>query len=200
MAKKYQLRQFGEEVQALLDKVEGLKANKTPEQGATPTALETLALEGVLYSVVTKAVSDLVNYYTKSETYTKAEVNSMVAAIKQFTIQSVDALPQPPSAETMNILYLVPAEEPKVANEKDEFITVIKDGSYAWEQVGSTAIDLSGYVTTEALNAALSGYVTRSDFETALAQKADLTDIPDVSQFITRSVNDLVNYYLAGGA
>lgn len=173
MAKKYKLTQDGPEVQALLNKIDGIRANQTQEQGVELIQMENLSLDGVLYAFLTSAVSNLLYYYTKSETYSKSEVDALVAAIKQFTIQSVDALPQPPSADTMNILYLVPAEEPKVANEKDEFITVIKDGSYAWEQVGSTAIDLSGYVTTEALNTALAGYVTSGALETALAGKQD---------------------------
>lgn len=173
MAKKYQLTQDGPEVQALLNKIDGIRANQTPGQGVEPIQMENLSLGGVLYAFLTSAVSNLLYYYTKSETYSKSEVDALVAAIKQFTIQSVDALPQPPSAETMNILYLVPADEPKVANEKDEFITVIKDGSYAWEQVGSTAIDLSGYVTTEALNDALESYATKTDVLSMSSQEIE---------------------------
>lgn len=184
MAKKYKLTQDGPEVQALLNKIDGLKANQTPGQGVEPIQMENLSLGGVLYAFLTSAVSNLLYYYTKSETYSKSEVDALVAAIKQFTIQSVDALPQPPSAATMNILYLVPAEEPKVANEKDEFITVIKDGSYAWEQIGSTAIDLSGYVTTEALNTALANYVTSDALTTALA---GLNDVKYTAQSLTDS-------------
>ena len=177
MAKKYKLTQDGPEVQALLNKIDGIRANQTPGQGEEPIQMENLSIDGVLYAFLTTAVSNLLHYYTKSETYTKAEVDSMVAAIKQFTIRSVESLPQPPSADTMNILYLVPAEEPKVENEKDEFITVIKDGSYAWEQIGSTAIDLSGYVTTEALNEALADYVTSEALAAALAVKANANDV-----------------------
>ena len=79
MAKKYKLTQGGPEVQALLNKIDELKANIAPVSGETPTALESLSLEGVLYSVLTKAVNDLLNYYTKDETYTKDEVATAIA-------------------------------------------------------------------------------------------------------------------------
>lgn len=186
MARKYRLTQDGPEVQALLNKIDGLKANQTPGQGATPTALETLALEGVLYSVVTKAVSDLVNYYTKSETYTKAEVGQMLSALSNGAFVPVPVLPEP-SAETFGMkIYLVPTPDPKVQNIKDEFITVRsgEEGSYiyAWEQIGSTAVDLSGYVTTEALNTALANYVTSDALATALA---GLSDVKYTSQSLT---------------
>lgn len=186
MAKKYQLTQDGPEVQALLNKVEGLKANQTPGAGETPTALETLSLEGVLYSVVTKAVSDLVNYYTKSETYTKAEVGQMLSALSNGAFVSVAELPVA-SAETFGLkIYLVPSANPAVENLKDEYITTRsgEEGSYtyAWEQIGSTAVDLSGYVTTDALNTALANYVTSDALATALA---GLNDVKYTVQSLT---------------
>lgn len=83
MAKKYKLTQDGPEVQALLNKIDELKANIAPVSGETPTALESLSLEGVLYSVLTKAVNDLLNYYTKDETYTKEEVADAISNLVQ---------------------------------------------------------------------------------------------------------------------
>lgn len=98
----------------------------------------------------------LLNYYLKSETYSKAEVNQIVAAIVQFTYTVVPVLPDPPSADTMNRIYLVPSPNPQTENAKDEYIT-IQSGSgtagdpyvYAWEQIGSTVIDLSDYPEME---------------------------------------------------
>ena len=40
---------------------------------------------------------------------------------------------------------------------KDEFLTIQNDGAYQWEQIGSTAVDLEGYVTTAEMNAAIEG-------------------------------------------
>lgn len=55
MAKKYQLTQMGVEVQALLDKMETLQANQTPAQGQETVPLESLSLNGTVYTIDVKA-------------------------------------------------------------------------------------------------------------------------------------------------
>lgn len=139
---------------------------------------------------ITKTVNDLANYYLKtetysrSETYTKTEVDALIALIKQFSYQVVSELPEA-SESTMYKLYLVPSADPQTQNVKDEYITV-RSGSegaytYAWEQIGSTAIDLDGYVTTTALNTALSAYTTTANLTTLLAAKQDvIADLPNI--------------------
>lgn len=126
---------------------------------------------------ITRSVSDLANYYLKSETYTKAEVQTLINAIKQFTYQTAQTLPTA-SADTMHIIYLVPSSDPQTQNIKDEYITIDNGQEaqtrYTWEQIGSTAIDLSGYVTTTALNTALANYTTTADLTTLLAGKQDV--------------------------
>jgi len=116
-------------------------------------------LDTKLANFVTVTVDDLVNYYVKADTYTKTEVQNLIAAIKQFSYLVVNTLPTA-SASTMGKIYLVPAASAGTGNTKDEFITIESSGSYSWEQIGSTAVDLSGYVTTTALNSALSSYLT----------------------------------------
>ena len=126
-----------------------------------------------LSQFITKSVNDLTNYYLKSETYTKAEVQSLISAIRQFTYEVVSTLPTA-TADTMHKIYLVPSADPQQQNVKDEFITIESSGSYSWEQIGSTAVDLSGYVTTTALNTALSAYTTTANLTTLLAGKQDV--------------------------
>lgn len=126
---------------------------------------------------ITKSVDDLVNYYLKSETYNKTEVDSLIAAVNQFTYEVAASLPTA-SASTMYKIYLIPSSRPETQNVKDEYIT-IRSGSegsytYSWEQIGSTAIDLSDYVTTSALNAALASYTTTAQLNTLLAAKQDV--------------------------
>ena len=191
--------------------------------------------DGVIPDVsqfITKMVDDLVNYYTKSQTYTKEEVQQIVSSLSTGAFIPVAELPTA-SADTFGLkIYLVPSAEPQAQNIKDEFITV-RSGSegaytYSWEQIGSTAIDLSDYVTEDALATVLEDYALKSAIPTALSQLTEdsthrlVTDtektawgekykkpdggipsadiapgvIPDVSGFITKSVNDLVNYYL----
>lgn len=126
---------------------------------------------------ITASTTDLVNYYLKAETYTKDEVQALIAAIKQFRYEVVDQLPQA-SADTMGIFYFVPSAKPGQENVKDEYITLSKtEGgivTYYWEQIGSTEIDLSNYPTfaqmTEAINTALTDYYTKAEVAEVIAQ------------------------------
>lgn len=244
---------------------------------ATPTVgSNNPIISGAVYTLtqiyVTKLVNDLVNYYRKDETYTQAEIQQIIATIKQFTYESVPSLPTA-SSSTMNKIYLVPSADPQQQNISDEYITLQNDGTpmtafdnvyfkptgtpelpsdisvtsailtldngkaklqvytgsslvstsepdrgtvvyatgenvyykvidpsqgqsqtasdwekvekawvqYFWEQIGSTAIDLSNYYTktqTEAvanqlINLALQAYTNTTDLTALLAQKQD---------------------------
>ena len=63
---------------------------------------------------ITNVVNDLVNYYTKSETYTQTEVNALISAIPKFDIEVVDTLPTSDISETT--VYLVPNSDPESNN------------------------------------------------------------------------------------
>lgn len=110
---------------------------------------------------VTRSVDNLLNYYLKSETYTKEQVNQLISTITSVRFELVNELP---STGENNIIYLVPSSNPKTRNVKDEFIWI----NNAWEQIGSTSIDLSDYVTTTQLNTALSNYTTTNQLNTLL--------------------------------
>lgn len=125
-----------------------------------------------LSGFITRSVNDLVNYYTKTETYTKTEVNNLVNAIKQFTYEVVATLPTA-SASTMYKIYLVPATTTETQNIKDEYITIQSGNTYSWEQIGSTAVDLSGYSTTEQMNAAIANALTNYYTKTEVDGKID---------------------------
>jgi hypothetical protein len=177
----------------------GAAAYQKPQGGIPETDL-TAALQAALASFITKAVSDLTNYYLKSELYTKSEVDQLIAAINQFELVSVQTLPTA-SADTMGKLYFVPSADPKTQNVKDEYITlaVTEQGTttYSWECIGSTTIDLSNYYTktqtdaaiTAALNNALADYSTTSQIgtmistaiNTALAQYYNKTQVDNIA-------------------
>ena len=165
-------------------------------------------VDALIANFITASVNNLVNYYLKSETYTQAEVNQLIAAVQQFTYQSVAELPTA-SAETMNKIYLVPSANPQTRNVKDEFITIaVTDQgttTYSWEQIGTTTVDLSGYYTSAqtdaAINTALAAYSTTTQMQSYVAGVVALyytkTEVDAlIANFITKSVNDLVNYYL----
>ena len=118
---------------------------------------------------VTKSVNDLLNYYLKSDTYTKTEVNNLIGSIQQLHFEIVEELP---STGESNIIYLVPRSDSEESNVYDEYIYANNE----WEKIGSTDIDLSNYVTTSDLNTALSNYTTTTDLNTLLSGKQNTID------------------------
>jgi|GEM_PF-6448963 hypothetical protein len=99
---------------------------------------------------ITKAVSDLANYYKKAETYTKAEVDSKVSAIPKFDIKVVQQLPTTGISKTT--IYLVKTGA-QTDNLFTEYIRVADGSTDKWEELGTQKVDLSGYLTkTEASN------------------------------------------------
>lgn len=113
---------------------------------------------------ITASVNNLVNYYLKSETYNKTEVNSLISAMKTGIFSIVSTLPTP-SIDTLNTIYLVPSADPKTQNIKDEYITIEVGNSYDWEKIGSTAIDLSGYATETWVNTQISDFLTETEIQ-----------------------------------
>ena len=95
----------------------------------------------------------------------KEYVDAQVGAINKFDVAVVDVLPTP-SADTMYILYLVPGKN-QVAGEYLEYITIRSEveGEYVYtmEQIGSTKVDLAGFVTDEELAEALKAYTKTAD-------------------------------------
>lgn len=148
------------------------KAENAAPQATTYTKEQ---VDAMIADFITRSVNDLMNYYLKSETYTKAEVQQLINAVKQFTYDVVNTLPTA-SEETMHKIYLVPSTNPQTQNVKDEYITIIDGSAYKWEQIGSTTVDLSGYYTSaqtdqaisNALTNALSNYSTTTQMNTAI--------------------------------
>lgn len=112
---------------------------------------------------INNAVGNLLNYYLKSETYTKGQVDDLIAAVHQFEFVVADTLPTA-SADTMYKIYLIPAGDSEEDNYKDEYVTILEDGVYSWEKIGSTAVDLSDYPTNEqmaqAIDDAIAAYIS----------------------------------------
>ena len=102
---------------------------------------------------ITKVVDDLVNYYLKSETYTQAEVNSLIGAISTLHIEVVQTLPT--HDISTNTIYLVPKQTAGTQDVYDEYIYV----NNAWEHIGSTEVDLSNYYTSAQVDTLLGGKV-----------------------------------------
>lgn len=76
------------------------------------------------------------------DVYSKTEVDGLIAKIDQFNYEITDELPAP-SANTEFIIYLTP--ESNVSGSYVEWLTIKVGDTYKWEQIGTTAPDLTGY-------------------------------------------------------
>lgn len=88
---------------------------------------------------ITKTVNDLSNYYAKTNTYSKTEINSLIGDIKTIQIEKVASLP---STGASNKIYLV-SNGGSNPNIYDEYIWVAADSKF--EKIGTTEVDLSNY-------------------------------------------------------
>lgn len=89
-----------------------------------------------------KAINDMANYYTKSETYTRTEIESLVGDLISFEI--VQELPS--TGISTHKIYLVPKSTSETNNVYDEYINTTGT-SAGWEKIGETSVDLSNYYT-----------------------------------------------------
>lgn len=89
---------------------------------------------------IDSTVSNLANYYKKTETYTQDEVNTLIGNLATIDIQAVDNLPV---SGKSNVIYLVPKDSAQTNNTKDEYLWT----GTAFEKIGDTEIDLSNYLT-----------------------------------------------------
>lgn len=105
---------------------------------------------------ITKTVADLTNYYAKSETYTRDEINQRISAIPKFTISVVSALPTTGISDTT--IYLVSSGSG--SDLYTEYIHV----NGAWEILGSQRVDLTGYATETWVDNQLAGYQAKGDY------------------------------------
>lgn len=105
------------------------------------------------YQTIVLPIPDLSSYATK------VYVDNAISGVTQFDYQKVDVLP---STGVKGTIYLVPSGQ-SAPNVYDEYLWL----DDAWEIIGTTQIDLSGYVKTEDMNAALSKKVSGTDTTTA---------------------------------
>lgn len=153
--------------------------NYTTEEKTKLAGLENYDDTNVL-NLIEQTNQNFANYYTKQQTYSQSEVNHLLETQRQGQYVMVEELPEA-SADTQFKIYLVPSEDAEQGNIKDEYIT-IDNGSgvttrYTWEKIGSTDVDLSGYSTTEEMNAAiqtaLADYYTKTEADALLGGKQD---------------------------
>ena len=125
-----------------------------------------------IVSAINEVLGDLANYYyKKTETYSKTEVDTLIAGVSGLHFEVVQQLPT--SDIDMNTIYLVPKQDSGQQDVYDEFICLDNTTTPAtWEKIGTTEIDLSDYVTDTELETILNDYVTTSGLNTILANYA----------------------------
>lgn len=104
---------------------------------------------------ITNAVSNLLNYYKKTEVYTKTEVGNLISNFSKLKTEIVEYLPED-DIDT-SIIYLIRSSEDDSNYIQWMYI------SNEWANLGNTTIDLTGYVRASDLETILEGYVEKVD-------------------------------------
>lgn len=175
--------------------------NGKADVSAIPTKTSDLTNDS---GFITDTVNNLVNYYTKSQTYTQTEVDALIAAAKNGRFIYVTTLPT--TDIDTKAIYLVPSSDPEAGNVKDEYINT--DGtSSGWELIGSTAIDLSGYVQKSqtagllkndgTVNTTIEGAVTANT--SAISTIKDGANIDSFGDVETALAGKMPNYGIGTG-
>ena len=122
------------------------------------------------------------------------ELKNLVDLLPQFAIEVVQTLPVSDISTTT--IYLVPASDPEQGNYYEEYIYV----NNAWELVGTTAVDLSGYYTSAQVDTLLAAKANTSSLATVATSGAysDLTGKPTIDTALdTTSTNAVENRVVA---
>ena len=90
---------------------------------------------------------------TKQDDKTVISVNHSIELYKIISTETWNTIKEQPGQDYENVIYLVPQPSGTsvTGNVFKEFLCVLKDGVYQWEEFGTiqTEVDLSGYVTDE---------------------------------------------------
>ena len=128
---------------------------------------------------ITKAVSNLTNYYKKSETYTQTEIDNKLSAIPKFAISVVQALPTQDISTTT--VYLV-----QTGTETNNLYTEYIYVNNKWEILGTQKLDLSPYVkSTDLATVATTGsYTDLIDEPTKLSEFTNDKNFPSDANYV----------------
>lgn len=112
---------------------------------------------------ITSSADNLSNYYKKSETYTKAEVNALASGGAVALVFDTQ--------EELNTWLETPANVATLKTGQNIYIKATDTPDYWWDgtqlQILETQkVDLQGYVTTEDLDTTLADYIKDTDVET----------------------------------
>lgn len=150
------------------DEVAALLRNKADVDDipTVPTNISQLTNDS---QYIKNTVDNLINYYTKQETYSQDEINTIISNMNKLTAVIVTELP------TENIststIYLIAVEDQENVYMQYMYI------NNAFATLGTTAIDLSNVYT-------------KAEVDSKLNDKADKDSIPTVPTKVSEFVND----------
>lgn len=101
--------------------------------------------------VIDSALSNLESTINTKVENEIAQVNNKIDTLHANAFVKVTELP-PPSSETLGKIYLVATSSAAADNIYDEYITVIVDEVYKWEPIGTTRLELEGYIQEVQIN------------------------------------------------
>ncbi len=134
-----------------------------------------------LTDFITRAVSDLAYYYTKTQIDGKVDdLEAKIGAIPKFAISVVENLPTTGISATT--IYLKKTSTTETGNLYTEYIYV----NNAWESLGTQKLDLSGYATKDYVTTAIKDFLTATQINTAIANALkDYTKTTDLASIAT---------------
>ena len=120
---------------------------------------DSIAIVGLQSDVITLkadvAKIDLTEFYKKSETYNKDEVNALVNSITSFNAQIVTQLPTTGISTTT--IYLIAKKDVQSNDYYDEYLYI----NNKWELIGTTKVDLTDYYKKTEIDAKVSTLDTK---------------------------------------
>ena len=128
-----------------LDAVEEIVGKESTGEGVASTGLirrvEALeAQDGVLAGEIDALETSLTNVYTKTET--DSAIATAIAAVDHLSREIVETLPENASEK---VIYMVRREDGTGQDVYNEYMYI----NGAWEIIGDTSVDLTGYAKTE---------------------------------------------------
>ena len=120
------------------------------------------------------------NTISTTTTWSSSKIVSELANAG-FNVSVVQTLPATGEAHT---LYFVPSSDPKTQNVYDEYLYA----NNAWEQVGSTAVDMSDYYTKTEVNALIEDLP--HNYIIADADASAGTYSTDISSFYSKTIEE----------
>lgn len=131
------------------------------------------------------------NKANKTDVYTKEEVNAQIAASNHLQYKIVDSVSDidPTVTGADLFIYLVPTGDTTEGNLYYEYMVIEKKV----EQVGKWSVDLSDYVTNDALNTKLADYVLTTTFQTTVGNLND--EIAGIKTNVEQNASDIAALY-----